>query len=104
MEFDESIDFSRYKTFKWQKSRSCFLRLGSGAKRETELAPAGVCGRGTRRVTVSYAEGTLIIDLRDASNGNLVWRAVSVDTASSELRLRPAVEVMPRPALRQRSL
>ena len=127
MEFDESIDFSNYKTFQWQKSRNrsknpalsnelidkkirnaitarlnakglreapegkpdLFVSydLGSGTKTETEIAPAGPRGRGTRRVRVRYTEGTLIIDLRDASNKNLVWRAVSVDTAADPNKL-----------------
>ena len=127
MEFDESIDFSNYKTYQWQKSRNrsknpalsnelidkkirnaitgrlnakglreepdgkadllVSYDLGSGTKTETELAPSGARGRGTRRVRVRYTEGTLIIDLRDSSNKNLVWRAVSVDTASDPNKL-----------------
>ena len=39
--------------------------FGSARKIETEAYPAGWYGWGTRIVRVPYAEGTLVIDLRD---------------------------------------
>ena len=52
-------------------------RLGSARKTELEQYPAGWRGWGTRVVRVPYTEGTLVIDLRDASTRSLVWRAIA---------------------------
>jgi len=51
--------------------------LGSARRVETEAYPAGWYGLGTRIVRVPYAEGTLVLDLRDPSTRSLVWRAIS---------------------------
>ena len=52
-------------------------RFGSARKMKVETYPAGWYGWGTRAVRVPYAEGTLVIDLRDPSTHSLVWRAIS---------------------------
>ena len=52
-------------------------RLGAARKTEVETYPAGWWGMGTRVVRVPYAEGTLVIDLRDAQRHALVWRAIA---------------------------
>jgi hypothetical protein len=51
--------------------------LGTAQRAEVEAYPAGWYGRGTRFVRVPYAEGTLVINLRDPSTQSLVWRAVA---------------------------
>jgi len=50
-----------------------------GAMRRTqpEAFPAGWRGWGTRVVAVPYAEGTLVIDLRDAHTHSMVWRSIA---------------------------
>jgi hypothetical protein len=50
--------------------------FGTARKTEVELYPAGWYGWGTRAVRVPYAEGTLVIDLRDHARGWLLWRAI----------------------------
>jgi len=50
--------------------------LGSARGTQTETYPAGWRGWGTRVVRVPYAEGTLVIDLRDPQSHSLVWRAI----------------------------
>jgi len=52
-------------------------RLGTARKAEIETYPAGWYGLGTRVVRVPYAEGTLVIDLRDPSTRSLVWRGIA---------------------------
>ncbi|MFI5072601.1 MAG: DUF4136 domain-containing protein [Terriglobales bacterium] len=52
-------------------------RFGSARKMKVETYPAGWYGWGTRAVRVPYAEGTLVLDLRDPSTHSLVWRAIS---------------------------
>jgi len=117
MEFDQSIDFSKYKTFAIREGQlnsgnpalnsplvkkqieadiqndltakgltvvtsgesDLNVRYTFGAARKTEIEayPAGWYGRGTRYVRVPYAEGTLVIDLRDPTTRSLVWRAIA---------------------------
>jgi Domain of unknown function (DUF4136) len=50
--------------------------LGSARGVETEAYPAGWRGWGTRVVRVPFAEGTLVIDLRNPQTHSLVWRAI----------------------------
>jgi Domain of unknown function (DUF4136) len=57
--------------------------LGSARGVETEAYPAGWRGWGTRVVRVPFAEGTLVIDLRNPQTHSLVWRAI-VRTDQSE--------------------
>jgi len=51
--------------------------FGAARRMEAEAYPAGWRGWGTRVVRVPYAEGTLVIDLRDPATKSLVWRAIS---------------------------
>jgi hypothetical protein len=44
---------------------------------EIEQYPAGWRGLGTQMVRVPYTAGTLVIDLRDATDHALVWRAMN---------------------------
>jgi hypothetical protein len=126
MEFDQSADFSRYKTFAIRErnlnSKSPALNsdlvrkqidsdiekyltakglaevsgpsdlnvrytFGSARKSEVEGYPAGWYGRGTRYVRVPYSEGTLVIDLRDASSRSLVWRAIANEDKSDPSKI-----------------
>jgi hypothetical protein len=68
--------------------------LGTVRKLETEAYPAGWRGYGTRMVRVPYAEGTLVIDLRDTSKRALVWRAVAVEEKSDPSKLQGKLEDM----------
>jgi Domain of unknown function (DUF4136) len=70
--------------------------LGSVRKLETETYPAGWRGYGTRVVRVPYAEGTLVIDLRDTSKRSLVWRAVAVEEKSDAMKLQGRLDEMVR--------
>lgn len=54
-----------------------FYHLGQARKTETEAYAVGWRGRGTRYVRVPYAEGTLVIDLRDPKLKALVWRGIA---------------------------
>jgi Domain of unknown function (DUF4136) len=56
--------------------------FGAVRKSEVEDYPAGWYGWGTRYVRVPYAEGTLVIDLRDPTTRSLVWRAIAAEEKS----------------------
>jgi Domain of unknown function (DUF4136) len=68
--------------------------LGTVRKLETEAYPAGWRGYGTRIVRVPYAEGTLVIDLRDTNKRALVWRAVAVEEKSDPMKLEGKLDDM----------
>lgn len=51
--------------------------LGTARRIEVETYPAGWYGMGTRVVRVPYAEGTLVINLRDPATKSLVWRSIA---------------------------
>jgi hypothetical protein len=61
-------------------------RLGSGRRTEIERYPAGWRGLGTRVLRVPYAEGTLVIDLRDPGTHSLVWRAIAREEKSKGVK------------------
>jgi hypothetical protein len=128
MEFDQSIDFSRYKTFAIRDGQlssnnpalnsplvkkqieaditndltakgltlvtsgpsDLNVRYTFGAARKTEIEayPAGWYGFGTRYVRVPYAEGTLVIDLRDPTTRSLVWRAIAAEEKSDATKIQ----------------
>jgi hypothetical protein len=128
MEFDQTIDFSKYKTFAIRdgqlNSRSPALNsplvkkqieadiqndltakgltmvtsgasdlnvrytFGAARKTEIEAYPAGWYGLGTRYVRVPYAEGTLVIDLRDPTTHSLVWRAIAAEEKSDATKIQ----------------
>jgi hypothetical protein len=134
MEFDQSIDFSRYRTFAIRdgqlNSRNPALSgelvkkqiendiqndltakgltmatsgpadlnvrytFGAARKTEVEAYPAGWYGRGTRYIRVPYAEGTLVIDLRDPTTKSLVWRAIAAEEKSEPSKIQGKINDM----------
>jgi uncharacterized protein DUF4136 len=134
MEFDQTIDFSKYKTFAIRdgqlNSRNPALnsplvkkqieadiqndltakgltlvtsgpsdlnvRFTFGAARKTQIEayPAGWYGLGTRYVRVPYAEGTLVIDLRDPTTHSLVWRAIAAEEKSDATKIQGKLDDM----------
>jgi hypothetical protein len=134
MEFDQSIDFSKYKTFAIRDGQlssgnpalnsslikkqieadiendltakgltlvtsgtsDLNVRYTFGAARKTEIEayPAGWYGRGTRYVRVPYAEGTLVIDLRDPTTRSLVWRAIAAEEKSDATKIQGKLDDM----------
>ena len=134
MEFDQSIDFSKYKTFAIRDGQlssgnpalnsplvkkqieadiqndlaakgltmvtsgpaDLNVRYTFGAARKTEIEayPAGWYGFGTRYVRVPYAEGTLVIDLRDPTTRSLVWRAIAAEEKSDATKIQGKLDDM----------
>ena len=70
--------------------------FGSERKTEVEAYPAGWRGWGTRYVRVPYADGTLVIDLRDPSTHSLVWRGISREEQSDATKIRGKLDAMVR--------
>ncbi len=68
--------------------------LGSARRIETEAYPAGWYGWGTRIVRVPYAEGTLVIDLRDPTTRSLVWRAIATEEQRDPTKLQGKLDNM----------
>ena len=68
--------------------------FGSTRKMETESYPAGWRGWGTRIVRVPYAEGTLVIDLRDPTTRSLVWRAIASEEKSDSTKIEGKLDDM----------
>jgi hypothetical protein len=133
VEFDQAIDFSKYKSFAIRdgqlNSRNPALnselvkkrldadiernlearglmkvtgrsdlnvryRFGSAPRTELEAYPAGWRGLGTRIVRVPYAEGTLVIDLRDPTTRSLVWRGIAREEKSDATKIEGKLEDM----------
>lgn len=134
MEFDQTIDFTKYKTFAIREgqlnsnnpalnsplvkkqieadiekdltakgltmvasgSADLNVRYTFGAARKTEIEayPAGWYGLGTRYVRVPYAEGTLVIDLRDPTTRSLVWRAIAAEEKSDATKIQGKLDDM----------
>jgi hypothetical protein len=134
MEFDQTIDFGKYKTFAIRdgqlNSRNPALggelvkkqiesdiqndlsakgltmvasgpadlnvryTFGAARKSELEAYPAGWYGMGTRYVRVPYAEGTLVIDLRDPTTKSLVWRAIAAEDKSDASKIQGKINDM----------
>ena len=141
MEFDQTVDFSKYKTFAIRdgqlNSRNPALggelvkkqiesdiqndlsakgltmvtsgpsdlnvryTFGAARKSELEAYPAGWYGMGTRYVRVPYAEGTLVIDLRDPKQQSLVWRAIAVEDKSDAPHIESKIPDMVKKAFEQ---
>jgi hypothetical protein len=139
MEFDQTIDFSKYKTFAIRdgqlNSRNPALNsplvkkqidadiqnnltekgltmvtsgpsdlnirytFGAARKTEVEAYPAGWYGLGTRYVRVPYAEGTLVIDLRDPTTRSLVWRAIASEEKSDGAKIEGKLDDMVRKSI-----
>jgi hypothetical protein len=68
--------------------------FGSARKTEVEAYPAGWYGFGTRYVRVPYAEGTLVIDLRDPTTRSLVWRAIASEEKSDPTKIEGKLDDM----------
>lgn len=68
--------------------------FGSSRKTEVEGYPAGWRGWGTRYVRVPYAEGTLVIDLRDPSTHSLVWRAIASEEKNDPSKIQGKLDDM----------
>ena len=73
--------------------------FGSARKVETEAYPAGWYGWGTRIVRVPYAEGTLVIDLRDPTTRSLVWRGISSEEKTDATKIEGKLDKMVKKAL-----
>jgi hypothetical protein len=134
MEFDQTVDFGKYKTFAIRdgqlNSRNPVLggelvkkqiesdiqndltakgltmvasgqadlnvryTFGAARKSELEAYPVGWYGMGTRYVRVPYAEGTLVIDLRDSARKSLVWRAIAAEDKSDASKIQGKINDM----------
>lgn len=73
--------------------------FGSARRTELETYPAGWRGWGTRVVRVPYAEGTLVIDLRDSNSRSLVWRAIASEKKSDPAKIVGKLDDMVRKSL-----
>jgi hypothetical protein len=133
IEFDQSVDFSKYRTFAIRDGQlnsknpalnselvkkqidadivrfltakglemvsgrsdlNIRYRFGSARKMELEQYPAGWRGLGTQVVRVPYMEGTLVIDLRDATVHALVWRAIASVEKSDAVKIQSKLDDM----------
>ncbi len=74
-------------------------RLGVARKSEVEAFPAGWRGFGTRIVRVPYAEGTLVIDLRDPTTRSLVWRAIASEEKNNPAKIEGKLDAMVKKSL-----
>lgn len=138
VEFDQSADFSQFKTFTIRQGRlntknpalnSDLVRqkidaeirkrltakgltevearpdlnvrytLGAARRRQVEAYPAGWRGLGTRIVRVPYAEGTLVLDLRDPKRQALVWRAITTEEKPDATKIADHLEDMVRKSI-----
>jgi hypothetical protein len=140
-EFDQAVDFSKFKTFSVEPGRitspnpslnnelvkqqiendirkylaergltpvrdgraDLHVRYTLGTPRavETEVYPAGWRGWGSRVVRVPYAEGTLVLDLRDPSTRSLVWRAIARDDESDASKVESKLDAMVKKAVQK---
>ncbi len=73
--------------------------FGSARKTEVETYPAGWRGWGTRVVKVPYAEGTLVIDLRDPTTHSLVWRGIASEEKDDATKIAGKLDDMVKKAL-----
>lgn len=69
-------------------------RFGSARKTELESYPAGWYGLGTRVVRVPFAEGTLVVDLRDPTTRSLVWRAIASEEKNDPTKIAGKLDDM----------
>jgi len=82
-----------------QPDLNVVFRLGSARRNEVEAFPAGRYGLARRRVVTQYTEGTLIIDLRDTSKRELVWRAVAVEDKGDASKIADRLDDMVRKSI-----
>ena len=76
-----------------------FYHFRSQRKAELEAFPAGWRGWGTRWARVPYAEGTLVIDLRDPGPHSLVWRGIASEEKSDPAQISKKLDDMVRKAI-----
>ncbi len=79
------------------------IRYTFGAQRgvRPEAYPAGWRGWGTIVVREPFAEGTLVIDMRDPTNHSLVWRAISSVEKSDAAKVEGKIEDMVKKAVKK---
>ena len=75
------------------------FELGSARIREAKPYPAGWRGHGTRIVNVPQSEGTLVIDLHEASTNTLVWRSIAVESEPNPVKLADKLDKLVKKAL-----
>jgi len=73
--------------------------LGQARRTEVEAYPAGWRGLGTRRVRVAYTQGTLVINLRDTSRKELVWRSVAEEEKNDPMQIAQHLDDMVRKSI-----
>ena len=73
--------------------------LGQARRTEVEAYPAGWRGLGTRRVRVAYTQGTLVINLRDTSRKELVWRSIAVEEKNDPIEISKHLDDMVRKSI-----
>jgi uncharacterized protein DUF4136 len=139
-EFDEAVDFGKFKTFLVREGRlnsrhpalnsdltkkniataietaltdrgltkatgqpdlNVLYTFGAARQIATETYPAGWRGLGTRVVKTPYAEGTLVIDLRDPTTRSLVWRGIAVEGEKDPEELADRLDKMVEKALKK---
>jgi Domain of unknown function (DUF4136) len=72
--------------------------FGSARKTKAEPYPSGRLGVRMRVVRVPYAEGTLVIDLRDSRTQSLVWRGIASEEKSDPNKIKGKLDDMVRKA------
>jgi len=82
-----------------QPDLNVVYHFGSQRKAELEAFPAGWRGWGTRWARVPYAEGTLVIDLRDTSVHSMVWRGIASEEKSDPAQIQKKLDDMVRKAI-----
>jgi hypothetical protein len=73
--------------------------FGAARRTQVEAYPAGWYGWGTRFVRVPYAEGTLVIDLRDPATRSLVWRGIASEDKSDPVKIQGKLDDMVKKSL-----
>ncbi len=82
-----------------QRDVNVRFSLGSARRKEVDVYPVGWWG--ARRVVTGYTEGTLVIDLRDAKQKALVWRAIAVEDKSDAPHIESKLDDMVKKAFEQ---
>jgi hypothetical protein len=75
--------------------------FGEFHEAKPEAYPAGWRGWGTVIVRVPYAEGTLVIDLRDPTTHSLVWRARATVEKSDAQKVENKIDDMVKKSLKK---
>jgi len=75
------------------------FEFGSARTMETKSYPVGWRGRGTRVVNVPQSEGTLVIDMLDASTNSLVWRGITSESEPNPIKLADKLDDLVKKAI-----